>query len=168
VEPQHAALEVEKYGDAVALASQTALRDVIGRSTLAQILSERQTIDASLSSVIDARTQQWGIRVESVELRDVKIPPELQAAMSRQAQAERERQARVILGQSEVQIAEQFNQAAGVYANNPTALHLRAMNLLYEGLKERGALMIVPSSALDSMSLGTMTGLAALSKGAQG
>jgi regulator of protease activity HflC (stomatin/prohibitin superfamily) len=168
VEPQHAALEVEKYGDAVALASQTALRDVIGRSTLAQILSERQTIDASLSSVIDARTQQWGIRVESVELRDVKIPPELQAAMSRQAQAERERQARVILGQSEVQIAEQFNQAAGVYANNPTALHLRAMNMLYEGLKERGALMIVPSSALDSMSLGTMTGLAALSKGAQG
>jgi regulator of protease activity HflC (stomatin/prohibitin superfamily) len=144
------------------------LRDVIGRSTLAQILSERQTIDASLSSVIDARTQQWGIRVESVELRDVKIPPELQAAMSRQAQAERERQARVILGQSEVQIAEQFNQAAGVYANNPTALHLRAMNMLYEGLKERGALMIVPSSALDSMSLGTMTGLAALSKGAQG
>jgi regulator of protease activity HflC (stomatin/prohibitin superfamily) len=165
VEPQHAALEVEKYADAVALASQTALRDVIGRSTLAQILSDRQTIDASLSGVIDSRTKQWGIRVESVELRDVKIPPELQAAMSRQAQAERERQARVILGQSEVQIAEQFNQAAAVYANNPTALHLRAMNMLYEGLKERGALMIVPSSALDSMSLGTMTGLAALNKG---
>ena len=164
VDPQHAALQVEKYADAVALASQTALRDVIGRSTLAQILSDRQTIDTSLSSVIDARTQQWGVRVESVELRDVKIPPELQAAMSRQAQAERERQARVILGQSEVQIAEQFNQAAGVYANNPTALHLRAMNMLYEGLKERGALMIVPSSALDSMSLGVMSGLAALNK----
>jgi len=164
IEPEHAALEVENYSEAVGLAAQTALRDVIGRSTLAQILSERQTIDKNLSTVIDSRTHPWGIRVDSVELRDVKIPPELQAAMSRQAQAERERQARVILGESEVQIAEQFNQAAKVYADNPTALHLRAMNMLYEGLKERGALMIVPSSALDSMSLGTMTGLASLHK----
>ena len=166
VEPQHAALEVEKYADAVAMGAQTALRDVIGRSTLAQILSDRQTIDKNLSTVIDSRTQPWGIRVESVELRDVKIPPELQAAMSRQAQAERERQARVILGESEVQIAERFNEAAKVYADNPTALHLRAMNMLYEGLKERGALMIVPSSALDSMSLGNISGMAALGRGA--
>jgi regulator of protease activity HflC (stomatin/prohibitin superfamily) len=164
-EPEHAALEVENYTEAVGMAAQTALRDVIGRSTLAQILSERQTIDKSLSNVIDSRTRPWGIRVESVELRDVKIPPELQAAMSRQAQAERERQARVILGESEVQIAERFNEAAKVYADNPTALHLRAMNMLYEGLKERGALMIVPSSALDTMSLGAMTGLASMHKG---
>jgi regulator of protease activity HflC (stomatin/prohibitin superfamily) len=164
-EPQRAALEVEKYADAVAMAAQTALRDVIGRATLAQILSERQTIDKNLSSVIDARTSPWGINVQSVELRDVKIPPELQAAMSRQAQAERERQARVILGESEVQIAERFNEAAKVYADNPTALHLRAMNMLYEGLKERGALMIVPSSALDSMSLGNLSGMAALGRG---
>ncbi len=164
-EPEHAALEVENYTEAVGMAAQTALRDVIGRSTLAQILSDRQTIDKNLSNVIDSRTRPWGIRVESVELRDVKIPPELQAAMSRQAQAERERQARVILGESEVQIAERFNEAAKVYVDNPTALHLRAMNMLYEGLKERGALMIVPSSALDSMSLGTMTGLASLHKG---
>src|SRR5262249_44070126 len=130
----------------------------------AQVLSDRQTIDRNLSTMIDTRTQPWGIHVESVEIRDVKIPGELQAAMSRQAQAERERQARVILGESEVQIAERFNEAARVYANNPTALHLRAMNMLYEGLKERGALMIVPSSALESMSLGTISGLAALRK----
>jgi regulator of protease activity HflC (stomatin/prohibitin superfamily) len=162
-DPQRAALEV----DAVAMAAQTALRDVIGRATLAAILGERQSIDKNLRTVIDTRTEPWGIRVESVELRDVKIPPELQAAMSRQAQAERERQARVILGESEVQIAEHFNQAAKVYADNPTALHLRAMNMLYEGLKERGALMIVPSSALDSMGLGNISGLAAFGKAGQ-
>ena len=166
-DPQRAALEVEKYADAVAMAAQTALRDVIGRATLAAILGERQDIDKNLRTVIDTRTQPWGIRVESVELRDVKIPLELQAAMSRQAQAERERQARVILGESEVQIAERFNEAAKVYAGNPTALHLRAMNMLYEGLKEKGALMIVPSSALDSMSLGNIGGLAALGKAGQ-
>ena len=166
-DPQRAALEVEKYADAVAMAAQTALRDVIGRATLAAILGERQSIDKNLRTVIDTRTEPWGIRVESVELRDVKIPPELQAAMSRQAQAERERQARVILGESEVQIAEHCNEAAKVYADNPTALHLRAMNMLYEGLKERGALMIVPSSALDSMGLGNISGLAALSKAGQ-
>jgi len=166
-DPQRAALEVEKYADAVTMAAQTALRDVIGRATLAAILGERQSIDKNLRTVIDTRTEPWGIRVESVELRDVKIPPELQAAMSRQAQAERERQARVILGESEVQIAEHFNEAAKVYADNPTALHLRAMNMLYEGLKERGALMIVPSSALDSMGLGNISGLAALGKAGQ-
>ncbi len=162
--PEHAALEVENYVQAVAWAAQTALRDVIGRSTLAQILSERQTIDKHLRVVIDERTEPWGVRVESVEIRDVKIPAELQAAMSRQAQAERERQARIVLGDSEMQIAEKFNEAAKLYADNPTALHLRAMNMLYEGLKERGALMIVPSSALDSMGLGSLTGLAALGK----
>jgi len=166
-DPQRAALEVEKYADAVAMAAQTALRDVIGRATLAALLGERQNIDKNLRTVIDMRTQSWGIRVESVELRDIKIPLELQSAMSRQAQAERERQARVILGESEVQIAEQFNEAAKVYAGNPTALHLRAMNMLYEGLKEKGALMIVPSSALDSMGLGNVGGLAALGKAGQ-
>lgn len=167
VDPQRAALEVEKYAEAVAMAAQTALRDVIGRSTLAVILGERKNIDNNLRTVIDTRTQSWGVRVESVELRDVKIPPELQSAMSRQAQAERERQARVILGESEVQIAERFIEAAKVYAGNPTALHLRAMNMLYEGLKEKGALMIVPSSALDSMSLGNIGGLAAVGKAGQ-
>jgi regulator of protease activity HflC (stomatin/prohibitin superfamily) len=165
--PEHAALEVENYQQAVGWAAQTALRDVIGRSTLATILSERPTIDKHLRNIIDQRTEPWGIRVDSVEIRDVKIPAELQAAMSRQAQAERERQARIILGDSEMQIAEKFNEAAKLYADNPTALHLRAMNMLYEGLKERGALMIVPSSALDSMGLGTVAGLAALRKEAE-
>jgi regulator of protease activity HflC (stomatin/prohibitin superfamily) len=167
VGPEHAALEVENYTEAVGWAAQTALRDVIGRSTLATILSERPTIDKHLRNIIDQRTEPWGIRVDSVEIRDVKIPSELQAAMSRQAQAERERQARIILGDSEMQIAEKFNEAAKLYADNPTALHLRAMNMLYEGLKERGALMIVPSSALDSMGLGTVAGLAALRREAE-
>lgn len=157
-----AALEVERYAVAVEWTSQTALRDVIGRSSLAQLLSHRRSIDEQMRQIIDARTEPWGIRVGSVEVRDVRIPLELQAAMSRQAQAERERQARVILAQSEVQIAERFAEAAAQYTQNPTALHLRAMNMLYEGLKERGALMIVPSSALDSMSLGALSGLAAL------
>jgi regulator of protease activity HflC (stomatin/prohibitin superfamily) len=157
-----AALEVERYATAVEWSSQTALRDVIGRSTLAQLLSDRRAIDEQMRRIIDERTEPWGIRVGSVEVRDVRIPLELQSAMSRQAQAERERQARVILAQSEVQIAEKFAEAATQYERNPTALHLRAMNMLYEGLKERGALMIVPSSALDSMSLGTLSGLGAL------
>jgi len=168
VDPERAALAVEHYDQAVNWTSQTALRDVIGRSTLAQILSDRKAIDDQMREIIDAHTEPWGIRVESVEIRDVRIPGELQSAMSRQAQAERERQARVILAQSEVQIAEKFGEAASVYATNPTALHLRAMNMLYEGLKERGALMIVPSSALDSMSLGAMTGFAALRPQAEG
>jgi len=157
-----AALEVAQYMVAVEWSSQTALRDVIGRSTLAQLLSDRRTIDEQMRVIIDQRTEPWGIRVASVEVRDVRIPIELQSAMSRQAQAERERQARVILAESEVQIAERFATAAATYTQNPTALHLRAMNMLYEGLKERGALMIVPSSALDSMSLGSIAGLAAL------
>ncbi len=162
VDTTRAALEVESYTQAVQWSSQTALRDVIGRSTLAQLLSERRTLDEQMRQIIDARTGPWGIQVGSVEIRDVKIPLELQSAMSRQAQAERERQARVILAQSEVQIAEKFAEAAEQYTQNPTALHLRAMNMLYEGLKERGALMIVPSSALDSMSLGGLSGVAAL------
>jgi regulator of protease activity HflC (stomatin/prohibitin superfamily) len=157
-----AALEVERYAVAVEWASQTALREVIGRSSLAQLLSSRRAIDEEMRKIIDERTAPWGIQVGSVEVRDVKIPLELQSAMSRQAQAERERQARVILAQSEVQIAERFAEAAQQYAQDPTALHLRAMNMLYEGLKERGALMIVPSSALDSMSLGALGGLASL------
>lgn len=164
---EHAALEVENYAQAVTWTAQTALRDVIGRSTLAQVLSDRQTIDKHLQTIIDERTEPWGIQVTSVEIRDVKIPAELQAAMSRQAQAERERQARIILGDSEMQIAEKFNEAGKVYADNPTALHLRAMNMLYEGLKERGALMIVPSSALDSMNLGGISGLAAMRQQAE-
>lgn len=163
-DPQRAALEVAQYAFAVQWSSQTALRDVIGRTTLAQLLSERQVLDEEMRRIIDTRTMPWGIRVGSVEIRDVKIPMELQSAMSRQAQAERERQARVILAQSEVQIAERFAEAAERYTDNPTALHLRAMNMLYEGLKERGALMIVPSSALDSMSLGSLSGLAALGR----
>jgi regulator of protease activity HflC (stomatin/prohibitin superfamily) len=162
VDSQRAALEVESYSTAVGWSAQTALRDVIGRSTLAQILSDRTAIDEQMRRVIDIRTGPWGIEVVSVEIRDVRIPMELQSAMSRQAQAERERQARVILAQSEVQIAEKFADAAHQYQVNPTALHLRAMNMLYEGLKERGALMIVPSSALDTMSLGSLGGLAAL------
>jgi regulator of protease activity HflC (stomatin/prohibitin superfamily) len=168
IDPEHAALAVERYEVAVNWTSQTALRDVIGRSTLAQILSDRKAIDDQMRSIIDSHTEPWGIRVESVEIRDVRIPMELQAAMSRQAQAERERQARVILALSEVQIAEKFGDAATVYASNPTALHLRAMNMLYERLKERGALMIVPSSALDSMGLGAMAGLASLRPQAEG
>jgi regulator of protease activity HflC (stomatin/prohibitin superfamily) len=168
IDPERAALAVERYEVAVNWTSQTALRDVIGRSSLAQILSDRKAIDDQMREIIDSHTEPWGIRVESVEIRDVQIPSELQSAMSRQAQAERERQARVILAQSEVQIAEKFGEAAIVYASNPTALHLRAMNMLYEGLKERGALMIVPSSALDSMSLGSMAGFAALRPQAEG
>jgi hypothetical protein len=162
VDPDKAALQVAEYQQAVIWAAQTALRDIIGRSTLAELLSNREQIDANLRSVIDRRTEPWGTRVDSVEIRDVAIPAELQNAMSRQAQAERERQARVILGDSETQIAQKFADAAKFYADNPTALHLRAMNMLYEGLKEKGALIIVPSSAVDTMNLGAISGYAAL------
>ncbi|MFL5574278.1 MAG: SPFH domain-containing protein, partial [Gemmatimonadaceae bacterium] len=147
---------------AVAWAAQTALRDVIGRSTLAELLSNREALDQSLRDIIDQRTEPWGTRVESVEIRDVTIPQGLQDSMARQAQAERERQARVILGESETQIAEKFAQAALSYVDNPVALHLRAMNMLYEGLKEKGALMLVPSTAVESMGLGGLMGAAAL------
>ncbi len=160
---EKAALEVEDYRAAITWAAQTALRDLIGQMALADILLGRATMDAELQKIIDQRTTPWGITVQSVEIRDVVIPADLEDAMSRQAQAERERQARVILGESEKQIAENFAKAAESYQNNPVALHLRAMNMLYEGLKEKGALVIVPSSAVESMNLGGISGMVAMS-----
>jgi regulator of protease activity HflC (stomatin/prohibitin superfamily) len=159
---EKAALEVADYGAAIAWAAQTALREIIGQMYLADILIGRAKMDADLQKIIDARTTPWGITVQSVEIRDVIIPQDLEDAMSRQAQAERERQARVILGESEKQIAASFAEAALAYQDNPTALHLRAMNMLFEGLKEKGALVIVPSSAVDTMNLGGMAGLVSL------
>jgi regulator of protease activity HflC (stomatin/prohibitin superfamily) len=161
---QKAALEVQDYRAAITWAAQTALREVIGTMPLADILVGRAAMDADLQKVIDERTTPWGITVQSVEIRDVVIPAGLEDAMSRQAQAERERQARVILGESEKQIAQTFADAAQSYIGNPTALHLRAMNMLFEGLKDRGAMVIVPSSAIDSMNLGVVGGLAALAQ----
>ncbi len=161
---EKAALEVENYRAAIAWASQTALREVIGQMTLADILVGRNKMDADLQHIIDERTTPWGITVQSVEIRDVVIPADLEDAMSRQAQAERERQARVILGESEMQIASSFETASKAYANNPTALHLRAMNMLFEGLKEKGALVIVPSSAVDTMNLGGISGITSLAQ----
>ena len=162
---QKAALEVADYRVAISWAAQTALREIIGQMTLADILVGRARMDADLQKIIDERTTPWGITVQSVEIRDVIIPPDLEDAMSRQAQAERERQARVILGESEKQISSSFAEAAKAYANNPTALHLRAMNMLFEGLKQKGALVIVPSTAVDTMNLGSMSGLVALGFG---
>lgn len=159
---EKAALEVENYRAAIAWAAQTALREIIGQMYLADILIGRSKMDSDLQKIIDARTTPWGITVQSVEIRDVIIPQDLEDAMSRQAQAERERQARVILGESEMQIASSFAEASKAYQHNPTALHLRAMNMLFEGLKEKGALVIVPSSAVDTMNLGSLGGLAAL------
>lgn len=159
---EKAALEVEDYKTAIAWAAQTALREIIGQMDLADILIGRAKMDAELQRIIDERTTPWGITVQSVEIRDVIIPQDLENTMSRQAQAERERQARVILGESEKQIAASFSEAAKAYVNNPTALHLRAMNMLFEGLKEKGALVIVPSSAVDTMNLGAMSGLVSL------
>jgi regulator of protease activity HflC (stomatin/prohibitin superfamily) len=165
LDAQKAALEVADYQSAISWASQTALRDVIGKTMLADMLEGREKIDAELQKIIDQRTEKWGINVLSVEIRDVLIPTALQAAMSMQAQAERERYARVILGDSERQIAEKFEAAARFYADNPTALHLRAMNMLYEGLKEKATIVLVPSSAVDTMQLGALAGITALSKG---
>ena len=159
-DPKKAALEVENYQEAVTWAAQTALRDIIGKTELADLLVGRDVIDAALEKLIDSRTEPWGVTVQSVEVRDIRIPQELQDTMSRQAQAERERQARIILGDSERQIADSFAEASKAYQRNPTALHLRAMNMLFEGLKEKGSLMIVPSSAIDSMNLGGLMGLA--------
>ncbi|MBP9041551.1 MAG: slipin family protein [Anaerolineaceae bacterium] len=161
---EKAALEVENYRNAIAWASQTALREVIGQMTLADILVGRAKMDADLQRIIDERTTPWGITVQSVEIRDVVIPPDLEDTMSRQAQAERERQARVILGESEKQIAASFSEASLAYQDNPTALHLRAMNMLFEGLKEKGALVIVPSSAVDTMNLGGMAGITSMAQ----
>jgi regulator of protease activity HflC (stomatin/prohibitin superfamily) len=159
---EKAALEVEEYRAAITWASQTALREVIGSLDLADILVGRAKMDAELQKIIDHRTTPWGISVQSVEIRDIVIPQELEDAMSRQAQAERERQARVILGESEMQIADSFAEASKAYQTNPTALHLRAMNMLFEGLKEKGAMVIVPSSAVDTMNLGGLSGMVAL------
>lgn len=158
---QQAALVVEDYRKAVAWAAQTALRDIIGKTHLADMLTGREAIDVDLKKLIDARTHDWGIVVRSVEIRDVTIPPNLEDAMSRQAQAEREKRARVILGDAEVEIAAKFEAAAEKYSKNPTAFQLRAMNILYEGMKERGSLMVVPSSTVDSMSVGSLAGFAA-------
>jgi regulator of protease activity HflC (stomatin/prohibitin superfamily) len=165
VDPEKAALAVADYQSAIGWASQTALRDVIGKTMLSDMLEGRDKISVLLQTIIDARTQPWGISVQSVEVKDVLIPALLEDAMSMQAQAERERQARVILGESELQVAEKFGEAAKTYANNPVALHLRAMNMLYEGLKTNSTIVIVPSSAIETMQLGGLTGLTALTMG---
>jgi regulator of protease activity HflC (stomatin/prohibitin superfamily) len=159
---QKAALEVQDYPQAVSWAAQTALRDIIGRTTLTDLLRGRERIEGELQQLIDQRSNPWGVTVSSVEMRDVVIPGALQDAMSREAQAAREKQARIILGEAEMEIAHSFEQAARAYHDNPTALHLRAMNMLYEGLKEKGALMLVPSSAVESMGMGGLLGAAAL------
>jgi regulator of protease activity HflC (stomatin/prohibitin superfamily) len=159
---QRAALEVQDYTQAVSWAAQTALRDIIGRTTLTDLLRGRERIESELQQLIDQRSNPWGVTVSSVEMRDVVIPGALQDAMSREAQAAREKQARIILGQAEMEIAHSFQEAAKAYQQNPTALHLRAMNMLYEGLKEKGALMLIPSSAVESMGMGGLMGAAAM------
>ncbi|MGB7219549.1 MAG: slipin family protein [Vicinamibacterales bacterium] len=159
---EKAALEVQRYWQAVSWAAQTALRDIIGRTDLTDLLRGRERIEAELQQLIDQRSNPWGVTVQSVEMRDVVIPTALQDAMSREAQAAREKAARIILGEAELAIAHSFSEAAKEYQNNPTALHLRAMNMLYEGLKEKGALMLIPSSAVESMGMGGLMGAAAL------
>lgn len=161
-DPEKAALEVQDYQVAVSWAAQTALRDIIGRTPLAVLLRGREQIEAQLQQLIDERSNPWGVTVQSVEMRDVVIPESLQDAMSRAAQAAREKEARIVLSQAEVEIAHLYTKAAESYQHNPTALHLRAMNILYEGVKEKGALMIVPSTAVESMGLGGIVGAAAL------
>jgi regulator of protease activity HflC (stomatin/prohibitin superfamily) len=165
VDPKKAALDVADYQSAIGWASQTALRDVIGKTMLSDMLEGRDKISSVLRAIIDERTEPWGINVISVEVKDVLIPPALENAMSMQAQAERERQARVILGDSERQVAEKFGEAAKTYANDPIAFHLRAMNMLYEGLKQNSTIVIVPSTAVESMQLGGLAGLTALTMG---
>ncbi len=161
-DPEKAALEVQNYPQAVSWAAQTALRDIIGRTSLTDLLRGRERIEEELQRLIDERSNPWGVTVQSVEMRDVVIPAALQDAMSREAQAAREKQARIILGQAEVEIANSFELASRAYQDNPTALHLRAMNMLYEGLKEKGALMLVPSTAVESMGVGGLLGAAAM------
>jgi SPFH domain / Band 7 family len=162
---QKAVLEVENYYRAIVLSAQTALRDAIGTHTLAELLTHRDAVGKALQEILDHKTSPWGITVQSVEVRDIIIPEALEDAMSMQAQAERERQARIILGTAETEIAAKFVEAAAPYQNNPVAVHLRAMNMLYEGLKEKGSLIVVPSTAVDSMNLGTIGGLAGMAKG---
>ena len=164
VDPEKAALEVQSYPTAVSWAAQTALRDIIGRTSLADLLRGRDRIEHELQQMIDERSTPWGVTVQSVEMRDIVIPTQLQEAMSREAQATREKAARIILGEAEMEIAHSFETAARVYQNNPTALQLRAMNILYEGLKEKGALMLVPSSAVETMGMGGMLGAAAMGR----
>ncbi len=161
---EKAALEVQQYQDAVSWAAQTALRDIIGRTSLSDLLRGREKIEEQLQELIDARCNPWGVTVQSVEMRDVIIPDALQDAMSREAQATREKAARIILGEAEVEIAKLFQTASISYHDNPTALHLRAMNMLYEGLKEKGAMMIVPSTAVESMGMGGLMGMAAMAQ----
>lgn len=165
IDPKKAALDVQDYQSAINWAAQTALRDVIGKTMLCDMLEGRDRISVDLQKIIDVRTEPWGINVISVEVKDVLIPSALEDAMSMQAQAERERQARVILGDSERQVAEKFGEAAKTYTNNPVALHLRAMNMLYEGLKQNSTIVIVPSTAVESMQLGGLAGLTALTMG---
>jgi regulator of protease activity HflC (stomatin/prohibitin superfamily) len=165
IDPKKAALDVADYQSAISWASQTALRDVIGKTVLSDMLEGRDKISVLLQKIIDERTEPWGINVISVEVKDVLIPSALEDAMSMQAQAERERQARVILGDSERQVAEKFAEAAKSYTHNPVALHLRAMNMLYEGLKANSTIVIVPSTAVESMQLGGLAGLTALTMG---
>ena len=160
-------LEVEDFVEAIRLSAQTALRESIGRHELAQMITERESLGHELQRILDEKTNPWGITVQSVEIRDVRIPQALEDAMSRQAQAERERQARNILGQAETEIADKFALAAATYQDNPVALHLRAMNMLYEAIKERGSMVIVPSSAVETMGLGGMLATASLG-GAKG
>ncbi len=162
--PEKAILEVENYDDAISMSAQTALRESIGRHDLHQALAERETLGQELQKILDEKTTPWGITVQSVEIRDVQIPPALQDAMSREAQAERERRARVILGTAETEIAEKFAAAASTYKDDPVALHLRAMNMLYEAIKERGSMVIVPSSAVETMGLGGSLATASLAK----
>jgi regulator of protease activity HflC (stomatin/prohibitin superfamily) len=157
-------LEVEDFKEAITLSSQTALRESIGRHQLAQMITERETLGRELQRILDEKTTPWGITVQSVEIRDVRIPQALENAMSQQAQAERERQARVILGEAEVQVSDQFAQASRVYAQNPGALHLRGMNMLYEAIREKGAMVLVPSSAIETMGLGATLATVAIAK----
>jgi regulator of protease activity HflC (stomatin/prohibitin superfamily) len=161
---EKAILEVENFTEAVNMSAQTALRESIGRHELAQMITEREVMGRQLQQILDEKTNPWGITVQSVEIRDVRIPQSLEDAMSQQAQAERERQARVILGHAEVQVSEQFAEASRVYNDNPGALHLRAMNMLYEAIKERGSMVIVPSSAVETMGLGGTLATAAMGK----
>ena len=159
---QRAILEVEHYVKTVSWAAQTTLRDVIGKSELVRMISDRQSLDEELQAIIDAKTSEWGVTVQSVEIRDVRIPPALEDAMSRKAQADREKEARVILAESELRVAEQMKQASDIYAENDAAMQLRAMNMTYESIKERGALMVIPSGMAESLDTG-MIGMAAAS-----
>jgi regulator of protease activity HflC (stomatin/prohibitin superfamily) len=161
---QKAVLEVEHFQDAVVLSAQTALRNAIGKHDLAELLSARDRLGDEIQKVLDEKTSAWGITTQAVEIRDIIIPKGLEDAMSRQAQAERERQSRIILGTAETEIAEKFSRASEHYRNNPVALHLRAMNMVYEGLRQKGSMIIVPSSAVETMGLGALGGLTAFDR----